>query len=89
MQNYQFTAQIEKDSETGLYVGIVRNLPWAHTQTDTLDELYQNLKEVIELYLEEITEDDLSPEECEEHYCHVKILTQIDTHASFAELFNY
>ncbi|MEQ9098668.1 MAG: type II toxin-antitoxin system HicB family antitoxin [Imperialibacter sp.] len=53
--NYQFTAQIEKDKETGLYVGIVPNLPGAHTQAATLDELQTNLKEVVELCLEEST----------------------------------
>ncbi|MEQ8811319.1 MAG: type II toxin-antitoxin system HicB family antitoxin [Imperialibacter sp.] len=53
--SYQFTAQIEKDKETGLYVGIVPNLPGAHTQASTLDELQTNLKEVVELCLEEIT----------------------------------
>ncbi len=56
--NYQFTAQIEKDKDTGLYVGTVPNLPGAHSQAETLDELHQNLKEVIELCLEE-----LEPEE--------------------------
>ena len=48
-----FTAYIEHDPETGLYVGIVPNLPGAHTQAATLDELQKNLKEVIELCLEE------------------------------------
>jgi len=56
--NYQFTAQIEKDKDTGLYVGTVPNLPGAHSQAETLDELHQNLKEVVELCLEE-----LEPEE--------------------------
>lgn len=60
MRNYQFTAQIERDLETGLYVGIVPNLPGAHTQAETLDELRKNLKEVIELCLEELTDDELS-----------------------------
>lgn len=57
--NYQFTAQIEKDKETGLYVGTVPNLPGAHTQGATLDELQSNLKEVIELCLEELEEDEI------------------------------
>ncbi len=48
-----FTAYVELDSETGLYVGIVPGLPGAHTQGATLDELQQNLKEVLELCLEE------------------------------------
>ena len=58
MKNYQFTAQIEKDKETGLYIGIVPNLPGAHTQAESLDELQHNLKEVIALCLEELTEDE-------------------------------
>ena len=48
-----FTAYVELDSETGLYVGIVPGLPGAHTQGATLDELQQNLKEVLELCLKE------------------------------------
>jgi predicted RNase H-like HicB family nuclease len=60
MQHYTFTAQIERDSETGLYVGSVPALPGAHTQAKSLDELQANLKEVIELCLEELTEDELS-----------------------------
>lgn len=48
-----FTAYIEFDPETGLYVGIVPGLTGAHTQGATLDELQENLKEVIELCLEE------------------------------------
>ena len=48
-----FTAYIEWDPETSLYVGIVPGLPGAHTQAATLDELRENLKEVVELVLEE------------------------------------
>lgn len=48
------TAYIEKDPETGLYVGIVPGIPGAHTQAETLDELQENLKEVLELCLEEL-----------------------------------
>ncbi len=58
MKNYQFTAHIERDKETGLYVGIVNELPGAHSQAETLDELNSNLKEVIELCLESMTEDE-------------------------------
>ena len=60
MKTYQFTAQIEKDLETGLYCGIIPNLPGAHSQAKSLDVLYKNLKEVIELCLEELTEEELS-----------------------------
>jgi predicted RNase H-like HicB family nuclease len=48
-----FTAYIEYDADTGLYVGTVPGLCGAHSQGATLDELHQNLKEVIELVLEE------------------------------------
>lgn len=48
-----FTAYIEWDSETKLYVGIVPGIAGAHTQGATLDELKANLKEVLELCLEE------------------------------------
>ena len=48
-----FTAYVEWDSETNLYVGIVPGIPGAHTQRATLDELRDNLKEVLELCFEE------------------------------------
>lgn len=48
-----FTAYVEWDPETNLYVGIVPGIPGAHTQGATLDELQENLKEVLELCLEE------------------------------------
>ena len=49
----RFTAVIEKDSDTGLYVGYVPDFPGAHTQAETLDELRENLREVIEMLLED------------------------------------
>ncbi len=48
-----FTAYVEWDPETKLYVGIVPGIVGAHTQASTLDELHENLKEVIELCLGE------------------------------------
>jgi predicted RNase H-like HicB family nuclease len=48
-----FTAYVEFDSETKLYVGIVPGIPGAHTQAENLDELQENLKEVLKLCLEE------------------------------------
>ena len=48
-----FTAYVEWDSETKLYVGFIPGIPGAHTQGATLDELQKNLKEVLELCLEE------------------------------------
>lgn len=51
---YKVTGYVEKDSETGLYVAVVPGIPGAHTQAETLDELQKNLKEVVELCLEEM-----------------------------------
>ena len=48
-----FTAYIEFDEESKLYVGSVPGIPGAHTQAATLDELRVNLHEVLELCLEE------------------------------------
>ena len=48
-----FTAYVEWDPETKLYVGVVPGIPGAHTQGATLDELQKNLQEVVELCLEE------------------------------------
>ena len=46
---FTFTAHIEKDSETGFYIGYIPSLPGAHTQAETLDELHGNLEEVATL----------------------------------------
>ena len=48
-----FTAVIEKCTDTGLFVGYVPGFPGAHTQGKNLDELNKNLKEVLEMLLEE------------------------------------
>lgn len=48
-----FTAIIEKDSDTNLYVGYVPGFSGAHSQAETLDELKDNLREVIEMLLED------------------------------------
>lgn len=56
---FTFTAQIERDTETGLYIGYIPSVPGAHTQAETLDELHKNLEEVAILCLEELAENDL------------------------------
>lgn len=48
-----FTAVIERDQETGLYVGYVPGWPGAHSQGASLDELRSNLREVINMLLED------------------------------------
>ena len=47
------TAYVEWDPETKLFVGIVPGIRGAHTQGATLDELRVNLKEVLQLCIEE------------------------------------
>lgn len=48
-----YTAVIERDVETALYVGYVPGFPGAHSQGETLDELHRNLAEVIAMLLED------------------------------------
>ncbi len=50
---HQYTAVIERCTETGLYVGYIPGFAGAHSQGETLDELNTNLKEVIEMLLED------------------------------------
>ena len=47
-----FTAIIEQD-EDGLYVGRVPSLRGCVTQGETIDELVENLKDAIKLFLED------------------------------------
>ena len=47
-----FTAVIEKCLDTGLHVGYVPNFPGAHSQGESLDELYKNLHEVMTMLLD-------------------------------------
>jgi predicted RNase H-like HicB family nuclease len=51
MRSYQFV--VERDPETGLLVGYVPGWPGAHTQAVDIDELQENLREVIEMLLED------------------------------------
>lgn len=48
-----YTAIVEKCYDTGLYVGFIPGFPGAHTQAETLDELNKNLREVVEMLLED------------------------------------
>ena len=48
-----YTAVVERDPDTGLYVGYVPGFPGAHSQGETLDELNRNLREVIAMLLED------------------------------------
>lgn len=48
-----FSAVIERDPDTGLFVGFVPGFPGAHSQGATLDELNANLREVISMLSED------------------------------------
>ena len=53
MQNIKFTIVIEKDPTTGFFIGYVPGMTGAHSQGETVEELKLNLKDVIELCIEE------------------------------------
>ena len=48
-----YTAVIERDRTTGLYVGYVPGWAGAHSQGESLDELRENMAEVIAMLLED------------------------------------
>ncbi len=48
-----FTAIVERCSDTGLFVGYVPGLAGAHSQGETMEELRENLREVLEMLLED------------------------------------
>jgi len=50
-KSQSYTAVVEKDEKSG-YWAYVPALPGCHTQGETLDEVYANLQEATELYLE-------------------------------------
>lgn len=50
---HTYTAVVERCQDTGLYVGHVPGISGVHSQAATLEELNANLREVIELLLEE------------------------------------
>lgn len=54
---YEFDVIILED-ESGGYVAFVPSLPGCHTQGDTLQELMDNVKEAVELYLETLSEEE-------------------------------
>ncbi|MEM2058392.1 MAG: type II toxin-antitoxin system HicB family antitoxin [Thermoproteota archaeon] len=54
---HEFDVIIMED-EAGGYIAFVPALPGCHTQGETLEELLQNVKEAIELYLETLTEEE-------------------------------
>ena len=54
-----FTAVIERCPETKLFVGYVPGFPGAHSQGETLEELRDNLREVIQMLREAVWQRDM------------------------------
>lgn len=50
----KLTYIVEKDVESGKYIGSIPYIKGAHTYADSLDELKDRIEEVIELCLKEI-----------------------------------
>lgn len=50
---HTYTVVVERDPDTALLVGYVPGFPGAHSQAATLDELHANMREVIEMLLED------------------------------------
>ena len=53
-----FIAYFSHDAETNTYFGTVPGINGAHTQADTFEELQSMLKEVAELCIESMDNDD-------------------------------
>ncbi|GAB4263592.1 MAG: hypothetical protein Kow00122_19520 [Thermoleophilia bacterium] len=51
MRTFRFV--VERDPQTGVLVGYVPGWPGAHTQGNDYEELQHNLREVIEMLLED------------------------------------
>lgn len=58
-QQQEFYVVIERD-EDGIYVGEVPQLRACYSQGETIDELMTNIKEVIELCLEDQADEQVS-----------------------------
>ncbi len=57
METKEFFVVIERD-EDGIYIGDVPQLKACYSQGDTVDELMKNIREVIEMCLEELEEEE-------------------------------
>jgi predicted RNase H-like HicB family nuclease len=52
MSKFEFTIIIEKDEKTGVYIGQLQEIPAVITEGNSLDELKENLKDALKLYLD-------------------------------------
>ena len=57
--NRNYTAYIEWDGESGMYIGSVPGIIGARTIAETLDELQVKLKEIVSLCLECMDEEEI------------------------------
>ena len=57
-----YTAIIERDTDTGYYLGYIPGLPGAHSQGETLDELRRNLHEVTRMLIRDSDDQPLGSE---------------------------
>jgi predicted RNase H-like HicB family nuclease len=48
-----YTAVVERCPDTGLFIGYIPGFPGAHSQGATRDELADNLREVVNMLLED------------------------------------
>ncbi len=55
----QFVAHIEFDKESNMYYGYVPSLPAVHSFAPTIDQLNIYLKEVLELCIEELSNEEI------------------------------
>jgi len=56
-KTYELDVVIMED-ESGGYIAFVPSLPGCHTQGETIDEVLENVKEAIELYLETLSKEE-------------------------------
>ena len=63
MKGKEFYVVIERD-EDGVYIGEVPQLRACYSQGETIDELMVNMREVIEMCLEELAEETFTSRFC-------------------------
>ena len=54
-----YTAYIQKDHESEMFIGTVPGIPGAHSCAISIDELHIKLSEVISLCLEEMSDEEI------------------------------
>jgi predicted RNase H-like HicB family nuclease len=68
MNTAELTMLIQKDTETGMYVGQIEEFPAAISQGKTIDELKTNLIDALKILL------DVQKEQLHKDYGQIKIL---------------